>query len=185
MRPGAGAPPLSGGPGEGEPLGWTGPGMSSLPQVRSEWSGWPRGTRHSSPAAHCILAPRGRRGLALGRLGQGSAGLRGQDARSVCSRDCRYLIASLRGCPTPLRGSRRSAARPLWSYAKWPACPPHIIAVRGGRSPVNIGRREPFAARTGEEHQRESIGLRRRTHFWPLKGTRLQALEEAKEDWSN
>lgn len=109
-------PPV--GAGEGEPLGWAGPGMSSLPQVRSERSGWPRRAKHSSPAAHCILAPRGRRRLALGRLGQGSAGFRGQDAHIVRSGDCRYLIASLRGCPAPLRGSPRSAARPLWSCAR-------------------------------------------------------------------
>lgn len=159
--------------------------MSSLPQVRSEWSGWPRGARHSSPAAHCILAPRGRRGLALGRLGQGSAGLRGQDARSVCSGDCRYLIASLRGVSDSASGFSAVCSAPSVVVRAVASSPASHHCRPGARSRVNIGRREPFAARTGEERRRESIGLPRRTHFCPLKGTRLQALDEGKEDWSN
>lgn len=86
-----------------------------------------------------------------GWLGQGSAGLQRRGARMVGSGDGRYLISSLQGCPSPLPGSPRSVTRlcsatpPVLralvsSPASHPCCP-------GGRSRVNIGRREPFAAR--------------------------------------
>lgn len=107
VRPGAGAPHTQRLSARAKPPGWAGPRNEPLgPPKRGPRAPAGRG----GPGAavlwlHCNLAPRGRGGLALGRLGQGSSGLRGQDARIVrCSGDCRYLMAPLRGRPARLRG---------------------------------------------------------------------------------
>lgn len=166
MSPGSSTPHPHGVARGREPLARAGPRICCLPQVRLRvgpagrgrpraavplWltaSSLPPDARDSAGQAHCP-----------GRLRRGRAGLQGRGALMVGSRNCRYLISFLRACPTPLPGSPRSATRlcrdpPLVPRALASSSASHPCRL-GGRSRVNIARREPFAARRQGRSRKE------------------------------
>lgn len=129
-------------------------------------SSWPRRAQRSSPAvAHCIFSPAGRRGLWLRRLTvrAGSARAAPASEGGACAWSAPGMVATSfllsGGCPTALPGYPGSAARlcsaPPPVSREVSASPASYPSRLGGRSRVNIGRREPFAARgqgrSGEE----------------------------------
>lgn len=150
------SPPPRGARGR-EPRGWTAPRSSCLPHKRSDrGSGRTRRAPCSSPAAaHCIFARAGRGELGLRRLTvraglaeaarDSKGGARAWSAPGAVATSFipSGLSNSAPGLPSvrypPSQRSPSSVASGASSPASHPCRP-------GGRSRVNIGRREPFAA---------------------------------------